>query len=48
LLKGVFRHAHNHFLGFPQLVDTLYAGQLALSGRLSGAGLLHFWMARWR
>lgn len=39
-----FGTPHNHFLGFPQLVDTLYAGQLALSGRLSGAGLLHFWM----
>ncbi len=35
---------HNHFLGFPQGVETLYAGQLALTGRLSGAGLLHHWM----
>ncbi|MCD4687004.1 MAG: hypothetical protein K8S97_13830, partial [Anaerolineae bacterium] len=28
---------HNHFLGFPQLVDTLFAGQIALTGRLTGA-----------
>ncbi len=33
---------HNHFLGFPQLVDTLYAGQLALTGRLAGSALLHW------
>ncbi|NPV68232.1 MAG: hypothetical protein HPY64_13915 [Anaerolineae bacterium] len=33
---------HNHFLGFSQLVDTLYAGQLALTGRLTGAALLHW------
>ena len=33
---------HNHFLGFPQLVDTLYAGQLALTGRLTGAGVIHW------
>lgn len=39
-----FAAPHNHFLGFPQLVETLYAGQLALTGRLSGAGPLHFWM----
>ena len=34
--------AHNHFLGFPQLVDTLYAGQLGLTGRLEGSGLIHW------
>ena len=33
---------HNHFLGFPQLVDTLYAGQLALTGRLEGSALIHW------
>ena len=33
---------HNHFLGFPQLVDTLYAGQLALTGHLAGSALLHW------
>ena len=32
----------NHFLGFPQLVDTLYAGLLALTGRLTAAGPLHW------
>lgn len=32
----------NHFLGFSQLVDTLYAGQLALTGRLTGAAPLHW------
>jgi len=35
---------HNNFLGFPQLVDTLFAGQLALSGRLTGAAPLHWWI----
>lgn len=35
---------HNHFLGFPQLVETLYAAQIALTGRLTGGGPLHFWM----
>lgn len=39
-----FAAPHNHFLGFPQLVDTLYTAQLALTGRLTGAGPLHFWM----
>lgn len=33
---------HNHFLGFPQLLDTLFAGQLALTGRLAGAALIHW------
>jgi hypothetical protein len=33
---------HNHFLGFPQLVDSLYAGQLALTGRLTGAAAIHW------
>lgn len=33
---------HNHFLGFPQLVDTLYAGQLAITRQLNGGGLLHW------
>ena len=34
---------HNHFLGFPQLVNNLYSGQLALTGRLTGGALIH-WM----
>lgn len=34
--------AHNHFLGFPQQVDVLYAAQLALTDRLSGGSLLHW------
>jgi len=34
--------AHNHFLGFPQLVDTLFAGQLALTGQLTGPAVLHW------
>ncbi|MBI5957582.1 MAG: hypothetical protein HY866_02535 [Chloroflexi bacterium] len=33
---------NNHFLGFPQLVNTLYAGQLALSGRLTGGAPIHW------
>jgi 4-amino-4-deoxy-L-arabinose transferase-like glycosyltransferase len=33
---------HNHFLGFPQLVETLYAAQLALTGRLTGSAPLHW------
>ncbi|MCD4685830.1 MAG: hypothetical protein K8S97_07830, partial [Anaerolineae bacterium] len=33
---------NNHFLGFPQLVDTLFAGQIALTGRLTGAALIHW------
>jgi hypothetical protein len=33
---------HNHFLGFPQVVETLFAAQLALSGRLTGAAALHW------
>ncbi len=35
---------HNHFLGFPQIVETLFAGQLALTGRLTGAAVLHWGM----
>lgn len=30
----------NHFLGFPQLVDTLFAGQLGLTGRLATGNLM--------
>ncbi|GIV81416.1 MAG: hypothetical protein KatS3mg051_0770 [Anaerolineae bacterium] len=33
---------HNHFLGFPQVVETLFAAQLALTGRLMGAAALHW------
>jgi hypothetical protein len=33
---------HNHFLGFPQLVESLYAGQIALTGRLEGSALIHW------
>jgi hypothetical protein len=36
--------AHNHFLGFPQQVDVLYAAQLALTGRLTGSSLLQWSM----
>ncbi|MBN1200581.1 MAG: hypothetical protein JXJ20_01875 [Anaerolineae bacterium] len=32
---------HNHFLGFPQLVDTLYAAEIAVTGRLTSGGPLH-------
>jgi len=33
----------NHFFGFPQLVNTLFAGQMALlDGRLTGAASLHW------
>lgn len=33
---------HNHFLGFPQLVENLYSAQLALTGRLAGGGPIHW------
>ncbi|MEP0763356.1 MAG: hypothetical protein HRF48_11540, partial [Chloroflexota bacterium] len=43
--RGRFYAApHNHFLGFPQIVETLFAGQLALTGRLTGAAVLHWGM----
>ncbi len=43
--RGRFYAApHNHFLGFPQIVETLFAGQLALTGRLPGAAVLHWGM----
>ena len=43
--RGRFYAApHNHFLGFPQIVETLFAGQLALTGRLTGAAVLHWSM----
>ena len=43
--RGRFYAApHNHFLGFPQIVETLFAGQLALAGRLNGAAVLHWGM----
>ncbi len=32
----------NHFLGFSQAVDTLFAGHLALTGQVTGAALLHW------
>jgi hypothetical protein len=33
----------NHFFGFPQLINTLFAGQMALwFGRLTGAAMLHW------
>ncbi len=38
----IYAAPHNHFLGFPQLADTLYAGQLALTGRLAGSAVLHW------
>lgn len=38
----IYAAPHNHFLGFPQLVDTLFAGQLALTGRLAGSAVLHW------
>ncbi|MBN1678650.1 MAG: hypothetical protein JW966_00065 [Anaerolineae bacterium] len=41
--RGVFYAVpHNHFLGFPQLVDTLFAAQLAVTGQLTGGGVLHW------
>lgn len=33
---------HNHFLGFPQLVEALFSAQLTLTGRLTGGGVLHW------
>lgn len=33
---------NNHFLGFPQVVDVLYAAQMALTGQLTGSSLLHW------
>lgn len=33
---------HNHFLGFPQLIETLFSSQIALTGRLTGPGALHW------
>ncbi len=43
--RGRFYAAeHNHFLGFPQLVEVLFASQLALTGRLAGGGLLHWFV----
>jgi hypothetical protein len=43
LEAGHFRAiSGSHFFGFPQLVNTLYAGQMALLfGRMSGAAALH-------
>lgn len=41
--RGHFYAAeHNHFLGFPQLVDTLFAANLALTGQLTGPAVLHW------
>lgn len=37
-----FRVPHVHFLGFPQLVETLYTGQIALTGRLTASAALHW------
>ncbi|WP_162909531.1 hypothetical protein [Aggregatilinea lenta] len=31
-----------HFLGFPQLVESLYTGQVALTGRLTASAPLHW------
>jgi hypothetical protein len=33
---------HNHYLGFPQQVESLFSGQLALTGRLTGSALMHW------
>lgn len=33
---------HVHFLGFPQIVEALYAGQVALTGRLTASAPLHW------
>ena len=35
---------NNHFLGFPQQVDTLFAAQLALTGQLTGSSLFQWAM----
>ena len=37
----IYAVPHNHFLGFPQLLEMLYTAQLALTGQLSGAAVLH-------
>lgn len=39
-----YANMDNHFLGFPQGVDALYAAQLAISGRLTSSGPLHWAM----
>jgi len=33
---------HNHFLGFPQLVETLFAAPYAITGRLTVGGPFHW------
>ncbi len=38
----IYAVPHNHFLGFPQLLEMLYSAQLALIGQLSGAAVLHW------
>lgn len=40
----IYGAAHNHFLGFPQQVDVMYTAQLALTGRLTGGGVLQWAM----
>ncbi len=38
----IYAVPHNHFLGFPQLLEMLYTAQLALTAQLSGAAVLHW------
>lgn len=38
----IFNAPFNHFLGFPQQTDILYAGQIGLTGRTQGSGALHW------
>jgi len=38
----IYAVPHNHFLGFPQLLEMLYTAQLALTGQLTGAAVLHW------
>lgn len=39
-----YRVTGSHFLGFPQLVETLYTAQVALTGRLTASASLHWVM----
>ncbi len=38
----IYAVPHNHFLGFPQLLEMLYSAQMALTGQLSGAAVVHW------
>ena len=38
----IYAVPHNHFLGFPQLLEMLYTAQLALTGQPTGAAVIHW------